>query len=158
MIYLRHRLTDAQYADALAISGRINHNSQRFKRQPKYGQDHGARFAQSEDGTLASKAFAVMLGVPYNPSNGLDWRVDDYWIRSTSREKGCLLLHEKDDPNQKYVLLIGFRHEWGIAGWCWGVEGKQRAHWRDDVRCPAFFVPQRVLHAWPPDLVQLALL
>ncbi len=158
MIYKQCQLTDQQFTDALRIAERIYRTGRRFGRRPRYGQDAAVLPTQNQDGTLACKAFAVMEGLPYNPGVAPEWRVGDYWIRSTARERGCLLLHPDDDSKEQFVLLIGYGHTWGIAGWCYGADGQCPRYWRTDTGRPAFFVPQRALRAWPPVAVQLELL
>ena len=82
-----------------------------------------------------------------------DWTEPDVgWVdvRSTSYSNGCLLLHEDSPEGRIFVLVIipetaPWASLW-IPGWCYGREGKLPRFWRDDVRSPAYFVPQSHLH------------
>jgi len=68
--------------------------------------------------------------------------------RSTERENGCLIVHEEDQDDLMYVLMIGpYPYEtMTIKGWLPGGACKQSGWWRNSgVRTPAFFVPQRYL-------------
>lgn len=66
-------------------------------------------------------------------------------VRWTRRASGCLIIHE-DEPNQlRAVLVVGVTWPLRIAGWFEVGRAKRREWWRDDVRHPAYFVPQSAL-------------
>lgn len=65
-------------------------------------------------------------------------------VRSTERTgRISLILHDKDSDDAMFycVRRIANTMRFEIFQPVLGSEGKQRKHWRDDVRSPAYFVP-----------------
>jgi hypothetical protein len=106
------------------------------------------------EAALGELAFARGTGL-YWPAS-VDWDADvgdvvgGHHVRSTDNEKGGLPVHKKDVDDGTFVLVIGSVRDWTIVGWCRGDEGKRIGTWRDDWTKPAYCVPQRLLHSWPP--------
>lgn len=69
-------------------------------------------------------------------------------IRTTSKSTGELVVRERDNPDQPFVLVVpeefpAFR----VVGWCYGKDARKREFWkapRTDLP-PAYFVPQHLL-------------
>jgi len=70
--------------------------------------------------------------------------VGELQVRHTRLHNGCLLLHEKDADDAKFVLVTGGIQDMKIRGWLVGKDGKQAKFWRNVDR-PCFFVPQACL-------------
>jgi hypothetical protein len=66
-------------------------------------------------------------------------------VRQTSRLNGCLILHDKDNDDHAFVLVVGTSNNQRICGWIRGIAGKQKLFWRTDTGRPAYFVPQSIL-------------
>lgn len=67
-------------------------------------------------------------------------------VRHTELERGSLILHESDVDELVGVLVVGVDpRALRVAGWITNADGKDARFWRDDVRHPAYFVPQREL-------------
>lgn len=69
-------------------------------------------------------------------------------VRSTPRADGSLILHPRD-VDGAFMLLTGCIPTFTMVGWIHSSQGKQERFWRDDVRAPAFFIPQSELN--PPE-------
>jgi hypothetical protein len=69
-----------------------------------------------------------------------------FQVRQTWRELGSLILHPEDHDQHQHILVTGVMPDYWLTGWAWGFEGKLKKYWRTDVRNPAFFVPQGVIH------------
>lgn len=63
-------------------------------------------------------------------------------VRQTARHDGCLILHDKDQDEHAFVLVVGTSISQRICGWIRGAAGKQQLFWRTDTGRPAYFVPQ----------------
>jgi hypothetical protein len=67
-------------------------------------------------------------------------------VRSTPRANGALILHLNDDPEARFLLVVGARGTYQIVGWIRGADGMANTFWRDPgTGRPAFFIPQPVL-------------
>jgi hypothetical protein len=79
-----------------------------------------------------------------NDPNTLEGDVGRYQVRHTKRLDGSLILHDKDNSEALFVLVVGQYPTYEIRGWISGKDGKQSQHWRTGER-PAYFVPQSAL-------------
>ena len=70
-------------------------------------------------------------------------------VRSTQRMNGCLILHDRDDDDHNFFLVIGSIPTFRIPGWIEGHKGKDQRFWRNGDGRPAYFVPQSELNAVP---------
>lgn len=104
-----------------------------------------------EQGAQAELAFLKMTGMAHSEWQAvvdtIDLRsipgdVGAIQVRSTKHRSGCLILHPSDPDRACFVLLLNESPTFRFAGWLWGAEGKQSWWWREDVRHPAYFVPQ----------------
>ena len=66
-------------------------------------------------------------------------------VRHTPRGNGCLILHNKDQDDHAFVLVVGSGTGQRIVGWLWGRDGKHPSYWRTSTGRPAYFVPQEAL-------------
>jgi hypothetical protein len=71
-------------------------------------------------------------------------------VRHTQLPNGCLILRDRDNPEEKYVLVTGTHPQYKIIGYILGKNGMQNEFLRNPGEVyPAWFVPQKVLI--PPD-------
>lgn len=98
-------------------------------------------------GAAAEMAVAKALGVFWPYATDPDWGGDvgTYHVRSTNRDDGCLILHDRDPDDGVFVLAIGTPRTYRLAGWLTARDGKTAAYWRSNVREPCFMVPQHDL-------------
>ena len=67
--------------------------------------------------------------------------------RATRHQDGCLILHPDDADDKPHALVTLDGPSARICGWAFGREGKVPQYWRENVRAPAFFVPQDKLRS-----------
>ncbi len=113
---------------------------------------HGAPDAWGPDieGACAECAAAKALGVYWLSSVSFSERqagdlAGGIEVRATERADGCLLLHPRDHDDRPYVLVTGRAPTFVVVGFVFGRDGKRPEWWREDVRSPAWFVPQAAL-------------
>jgi len=146
-------LAPSEVVRAVAVGqGRQRNNAAKGFRD-KYGGEIGDGEQKHVDGALAEAAYARAMGlrsvgVLPGPDSGAD--VGDDGVRSTRRADGCLLLHPSDDDDRRFVLVVRITElTHRLVGACYGRDGKRPQYWREDVRHPAYFVPQNVLKLKP---------
>lgn len=71
-------------------------------------------------------------------------------VRHTLRRDGCLIVHPDDRDEAPFVLVVGSMPYQQIIGGIFGSRAKAKEWWRDDVRNPAYFVPQEALSPLKP--------
>jgi hypothetical protein len=78
----------------------------------------------------AELAFAKYMGLYWDFSVNTFKKQDvgGYQVRHTQVKDGKLIIRPKDNPEEKYVLIVGTGPEYLIAGWIWGYEAKQDQH------------------------------
>jgi len=100
------------------------------------------------EGALGEMAVAKQQGL-YWAGKGA-FRGDDagcIQVRSTTHDKGRLILHREDADHDIFYLVTGICGKYMVRGWIIGHEGKQEKYWTDpDTGRPAFFVPQEDLN------------
>jgi hypothetical protein len=74
-----------------------------------------------------------------------DGDVGPIQVRHTLRPDGCLIVHPDDSDEAPFILVVGQMPHQQIKGGIRGERAKRPEFWRDDVRNPAFFVPQEAL-------------
>ncbi len=77
-------------------------------------------------------------------------------VRSTPREHGRLILHERDKDDAIFVLVTGRIPAFTIRGWIQGKDGKCDRFLHPGDGRPAFFVPQEHLRQGHPPVVPWA--
>lgn len=96
------------------------------------------------EGALAECARAKWAGVYWQGVGTITSAdaADGDDTRSTPREDGCLILHERDPDDRWFWLLVGQRGVYRVCGAIQGRDGKCDQFWRTDTGRPAYFVPQ----------------
>ena len=92
---------------------------------------------------VARESDRYWIGVINGKDSGGD--AGPYGVRHTLRANGSLILHPSDSDDRRFVLVVGTAPFQRIAGSILGEDGKLEKFWRDDVKHPAFFVPQSAL-------------
>lgn len=124
----------------------------------RHGRKHRHGYTGDDDWTVdieglgAEVAVTKALGLEWSPLIGATDRhgdVGDVHVRWTPRESGCLILHESDPDDAPFALVTGKLPRKTVVGWTLASDGKVERNWRDDVRNPAFFVPQTELRPFP---------
>ena len=67
-------------------------------------------------------------------------------VRHTQYKTGRLLLHDRDDDDHRFVLVVGQIPVFTVVGWIQGGDGKRQVHWDDKLPRPTFAVGQEHLH------------
>ena len=66
-------------------------------------------------------------------------------VRWTQHSSGHLIVYEEDDAEKPFVFVTGRSPRMTIVGWIYGHEAKQDKYWREDVKCPSWWIPQNDL-------------
>jgi hypothetical protein len=56
-------------------------------------------------------------------------------------------LHDRDNDEAVFVLVVGSYPSMKIVGWIYGEEGQKKEYWWEGTGRPAYFVPQENLRA-----------
>jgi hypothetical protein len=84
------------------------------------------------------------IGVKNGKDDGND--VGLFGVRWTSTPDGSLILHPADRDDQIFILVKGEApYEMEIVGWIRAEDGKIKDFWRENIKRPAFFIPQSYL-------------
>lgn len=114
-----------------------------------FGADPEAAWSIHIEGACAELAVAKATNSYWEPvwAQTDDQRddIEGWQVRSTPRRSGCLLIHQTDPDEARFVLVVGTAPTFRIAGWIVGREAKRLEFWRTDTGRPAFFVPQSAL-------------
>ena len=100
------------------------------------------------EAAAAEMAAAKALGVFWAPAaSAAQDRLDGdlpggIQIRHTSYPTGRLIVHDRDDDDHVFVLVIGTMPHFKVVGWIRGEDAKDEMFWDTKVPRPAFFVPQ----------------
>lgn len=101
------------------------------------------------EGAGAEMAVAKYRNVFWMGSIGKFKKENDVFgveVRSTTLERGSLIIREGDQDDAKFILVVGKLPHKKIIGWIYGKEAKQSKWLRSpNGREPAYFVPQDVL-------------
>jgi hypothetical protein len=100
---------------------------------------------KNELGLIGEHVVGWIYGVPweYRPfSRRHEPDIGGVGVRTTTHLTGHLLLHDEDEDARPYVLVVRDRHRFGIAGWCFGMDGKLSRYWAPWMKSPCFAVPQ----------------
>lgn len=110
------------------------------------GQDEDKLWQTQCEGACAEMALAKALDRYWSPVGEMfagDVGRDE--VRCTALPHGSLIIHKPDADDRPFYLVVGSYGRFEVKGWMLGADGKRREWWRDDVRNPAYFVPQRAL-------------
>lgn len=146
-------LTDDQVARAESAGACRHHIAVSRGGQRKGGQPAEDNLDDHMDGATAECAVAQALGIPWRPPRDEDRHDGDLpgriEVRSTRYVTGHLIIKQGDPPDRPYVLVTGRRPNLVVQGWMMGRDAMQSDYWRDDIRAPAWLVPQDALHPMP---------
>ena len=104
------------------------------------------------EGFCSELAVSRVLHFPWVPSTNSFKGADiasNVQVRSTTGENHRLIVRWGDPVDNIYVLAVGRRPKYRIAGWMHGREAKNHRYWKDvgNGREAAFWVPQHSLHS-----------
>jgi hypothetical protein len=124
-------------------------------RQGAHGFDRDDFWGIDIEGLAAEWAVAKALGVYYSPVVGhLDTDEGDVipgvQVRSSKHAAAHLLMHKTDHDEHRFILVTGACGHYRIAGWVYGVEGKEDRFWREYRGRTAYWVPQNALRTFEP--------
>jgi hypothetical protein len=133
VIAAQHKITSDRRRREGAASRRPEH----------YEEDR--TWDQEIESTLAEIAVArwrnrYWSGSMFTGDSGSD--VGDCQVRWTGYTRGHLVVYTEDNPAAPFVLVTGRSPSMNIIGWMPGVEARQDRFWREDVKCPSWWVPQ----------------
>ena len=133
----------AAQAGCLRRIAAVKHNRQHNNGTPTIDM-----WGMDIEGAAAEFVVAKWLGkfwhsVADDPTK-LEGDVGKIQVRHTRHENGCLILHNKDNSNALFVLVVGLYPNYEIKGWIDGDAGKNAKYWRELSRA-AYFVPQDAL-------------
>lgn len=145
MIVMRPTESELHLAASVGVLRMIYALRTNRKRLPGLNDDDAGPI-QHILGAIAEMMLAKRLGVYWSGTIGTVRAEADvgrcYQVRATDHPNGKLIVHPEDKDHQPFVLARVLLPDVHLVGWLWGDEAKFPAHWRTDVRYPAFF-------AWP---------
>jgi len=145
------RLTDAECRLAASVGVARRLDSLAAGRTEVYGSPTaGTTWDIDVEAAAGELAVAKALGRYWAPADDhaadrRDGDVDGLQVRHTRRPDGCLICHQRDHDDHRFVLVVGAAPFFRVVGSILGVDAKRPEHWRSDVPRPAFFVAQRFL-------------
>jgi hypothetical protein len=152
--YVLVGLTAEEFACAIATGQRRHAESVKAGRRPGHGlKDSANRVDLNINGAAAEVAVAKLLGVPFecriNNFHGADLG-ENIQVRWRSREDWDLIIRRDDNPNHRYVLVVGQPpNELVVVGWIWGRDAAKRGALQTYGNRPAaYFVPQDQLESF----------
>lgn len=146
-------LTVGEVAMAKEV-GRRRQRRAESKRHRRYGQAADQAPADHVLGALGEAAVAKALNRFWAQPDFADRQVGDVGpgihVRATDLVDGSLIIHEADPDEGIFILAIKRAElrgaHWNVVGWIYGADGKEESrYWRENVRHPAFFIPQQEL-------------
>lgn len=135
----------------------------RLGRVPVYGDTKvHAEWGVDIEGAAAEMAVAKSFNLFWTPvvrepkelDGDVGFGLQALQVRSTPRDNGRLILHDRDADDAVFVLVTGRLPEFHIRGWTTGREGKQARFQHPGDGRPAYFVPQESLHQGEPPVVR----
>ena len=129
------------------------------------GRGHGEAGRESWDrhitGAIAELAVAKMLGVFWSGKAqdfGRNGDVEQFEIRSTIHERGCLIVYPEDPDSRVMLLVIVRRQSYRIAGSIVASHAKRPEFAPPQAKLrpgspPQFWVPQNRLTPFAPSIV-----
>jgi len=145
---IKIQLTQAEIIET-AMSG-VLRRMQRLKSGYAYthGLKPGSEWQTMIEGCLTERAVAKYLKLHWGGCGQInDVDVDHVEVRSTSYEKGHLIIHKSDADNRKFYFVTGIDGNYIIRGWIWGYEAKNEKFWGElQPNRPAYNIPQEALH------------
>lgn len=113
----------------------------------KYGAKKHMGWQTHLEGALSECALAKFLNVYWSKGKYDQPDVGNVDVRATHLPHGKLILHDADDDNRRYYLLVGLNGTYEVKGYILGKDGKRPEFWGDPSgeNRPAYFVPQQYL-------------
>jgi hypothetical protein len=97
-------------------------------------------------GAIGEFVVSLALGLPWRGPGSLRAPdVGQLQVRATQRPNGSLILHDGDNDADPFVLVTGSFPTFTVRGYIWGRQGKRPQFWNDQIKRPAYFVPQSAL-------------
>lgn len=125
-------------------------------RPHRYGDppqdDWGVHIEACASEMAVAKAYNLYWEPVARRPENLAGDVGNLQVRSTWRENGRLILHDRDPDDAVFVLVTGKIPSFDVRGWILGRDGKAKEHWDEGDGRPAYFVPQNVLTQGSPPL------
>jgi hypothetical protein len=144
-------LTPEEIAEADQIANARQTENLEKDRPDAYGADKEGGLELHLSGARGEKAVAKMLGLPWNGNLGNLKAADvgGNQVRTTKYSTGCLLLHEEDNDDHSFYLVIDRSPRFEVLGPILAREGKMDEFWEDRTGKgrPAYFVPQHAVAA-----------
>lgn len=75
-------------------------------------------------------------------------------VRHTVRPDGCLILHDRDRGDARFILVTGRYPEYCMVGWTYARDGREKRYWRTIRKRSAYYCPQDKLRSmadWESD-------
>jgi len=125
--------------------------------QDRHGADPDRGWQNHVEGACGEAAYALARGLPVELTIGTFRQQADFGdkceVRTRSKHHYDLIVRRDDDPQKYYVLVTGVAPTYRVHGWISGADAR-RPDWvrAYGSREPAWFVPQRALHPFPPRL------
>lgn len=121
--------------------------NERDGRQDVYGAEKRDGEQNSLDGCLTELAAAKGINVYW--SGAFDLGALDIGfalqVRSTRNPNGGLIIHERDNDDEVFILVTGGPTHYVLQGAMRAGDAKKDAYWRADWTDPAWCVPQHAL-------------
>lgn len=124
--------------------------------QGQSAADKPDKWAREIEGNCGELVFAKLLHLPWVPRvMGADkterqlikrFDVADLQVRTTHWRNGHLPLLKTDNPDDKFVLVIGESPNFRVVGWIRARDGMKEQYWDEKIDKPAYMVPQDILH------------
>lgn len=140
--------TDLYFAGLAGVMRRIS--AMRKKRPEPYGKPSTDLWGTDIESCAAEMLVSMAIDRAWIPYRSTPGQIKSdvgtiFQVRSTDREDGCLLLHERDRDHHVFVLVVGSGCNKRIAGCILGSKGKQERFWNKKAPRPCYYVPQHEL-------------
>tara|TARA_E500000318_G_scaffold3404_1_gene3839 strand:+ start:4581 stop:5060 length:480 start_codon:yes stop_codon:yes gene_type:complete len=119
----------------------------KLNRKPYYGAGSSNDWQLHIEGCLGEMALAKHLKLYWSGKGKFrDLDVGDFDVRTSQRDWGDLILHDKDDDEKIFWSVAGKNGKYRINGWIKAKDGKKKEFWKDPAGGrPAYFVPRTAL-------------
>lgn len=124
--------------------------------QGQCATDKPDKWAREIEGNCGELVLAKLLKVPWVPRvMGEDktereqikrFDVADLQVRTTHWPNGHLLIKPTDNPDDRFVLVVGESPDFRVVGWILARDGMKKEYWDENLPTPAYKIPQQVLH------------
>jgi len=112
--------------------------------------DDDVLYKNDIEGALGELAAALVLGLPWEETTGLDKDTGDvgqFQVRSTDWDpNGSLMLYKDDKPDDIFILVTHKIPVFTLRGWAVAGEVKLQEYWQGQWERPCYKVPQWALY------------